>query len=106
MTLKNITLLLCKVILDPLAYYKHLGSPSIFWFWIKNKMFSLAIHGFFWNNLNRPESKTTSDLGIDGRKKIKEMWFEGVKWIHLALDRDQWQICVKVILNFWVHREL
>lgn len=44
--------------------------------------------------------------GIDERKKIQEMWFKGVNWIHLASDRDQWQIYVNVILNFWVHREL
>jgi len=39
----------------------------------------------------------SEDLGIDGRVilewiriDLREIWWEGVDWIHLAQDRDQW----------------
>ena len=33
---------------------------------------------------------------------IKEIQYEGVKWFHLAHDRDQWQAFVNMLLNLWV----
>jgi hypothetical protein len=32
---------------------------------------------------------------------LKEIALEGVEWIHLAQDRDQWQVLVKAAMNLW-----
>jgi hypothetical protein len=29
---------------------------------------------------------------------------EDTDWIHLARDRTQWRILLKMIMNFWFHR--
>jgi hypothetical protein len=33
---------------------------------------------------------------------LREIGWEGVGWIHLAQDRDQWQSLVNTIMNFRV----
>jgi len=33
---------------------------------------------------------------------LREIRWEGVDWIHLAHDRDQWKILVNAVMNFWV----
>jgi len=33
------------------------------------------------------------------RLDIREVWWEGVDWIHLAQDRDQWRALVKTVMN-------
>jgi len=33
---------------------------------------------------------------------IREMGWEGVDWIHLAQDRDQWQALVNMVRYLWV----
>jgi len=33
---------------------------------------------------------------------LREIWWEGVDWMHLAQDRDQWQALVKMVMNLWV----
>jgi hypothetical protein len=33
---------------------------------------------------------------------IREIGWEGVNWIHLAQDRDQWRALVNTVMNFWV----
>jgi hypothetical protein len=33
---------------------------------------------------------------------ITEIEFEGVDWIHLVQDRDQWQVLVNTIMNLLV----
>jgi hypothetical protein len=32
---------------------------------------------------------------------VKEIEWEGEKWIHLAQDRDQWRSLVKTVINFF-----
>jgi hypothetical protein len=44
----------------------------------------------------------SEDLGIDRkiiRMDLREIGWEGVDWIHLAQDRDQWQALVNMIMN-------
>jgi phosphoribosyl-ATP pyrophosphohydrolase len=45
------------------------------------------------------------DLDIDGKiiinQILKKIGCEGVEWIHLAQDRDQWQALVSTIMNLW-----
>jgi hypothetical protein len=33
---------------------------------------------------------------------LKEIGWEGVDWIHLAQDRDQWQAFVNIVMNLQV----
>jgi hypothetical protein len=33
---------------------------------------------------------------------LREIVWEGVDWIHLAQNGDQWQALVNTIINFWV----
>jgi hypothetical protein len=44
------------------------------------------------------------DLGIRWVSNIRmdrrEIWWEGVDWIHLAQDRDQWRALVNTVMNF------
>jgi hypothetical protein len=49
------------------------------------------------------------DEGIDGmmileyiRMNLTERGGEGVDWIHLTQDRDQWQALVKMVVNLQV----
>jgi hypothetical protein len=49
------------------------------------------------------------DLHIDGRIIIDwigldpwETGWEGVEWMHLAQDRDQWWVLVNMVMNLWV----
>jgi len=36
------------------------------------------------------------------RKDVKEVCWEGVDWIHLAKERDQWQAVVNTVMNLCV----
>jgi len=36
------------------------------------------------------------------RMNLWEIWWDGVDWIHLAGDRDQWQAVVSVVMNLQV----
>jgi hypothetical protein len=38
----------------------------------------------------------------DIRMDLREMGWEGVDWMHLAQDKDQWQALVNTIMNLWV----
>jgi hypothetical protein len=45
------------------------------------------------------------DLGVDGkdiRMDVREIGWEGVQWIHLDQDRDQWWDVVKTVMNYRV----
>jgi hypothetical protein len=36
------------------------------------------------------------------RMDLEEMGWEGVDWMHLAQDRDQWQAVVNMVMKLWV----
>jgi hypothetical protein len=36
------------------------------------------------------------------RMDLREIGWEGVKWIHLAQDRDWWQALVNTVTNLWI----
>jgi hypothetical protein len=48
----------------------------------------------------------SEDPGVDGKMILewilREMGWEGVEWIHLAQDRDQWQAVVNTVMNLRV----
>jgi len=33
---------------------------------------------------------------------LRETGYEGVDWVHLAQDRNQWQAPVDTVMNIWV----
>jgi hypothetical protein len=42
------------------------------------------------------------DLSVDGKiilEWIREIGWEGVDWMHLAQDKDQWRALVKTVMN-------
>jgi hypothetical protein len=43
-------------------------------------------------------------LGVkwEAKRDLRETEWEGVDWIHLAQDRDQWWAVVNMVMNFWV----
>jgi hypothetical protein len=36
------------------------------------------------------------------RMDFRDVGWEGVEWMHLAQDRDQWRALVKRVMNLWV----
>jgi hypothetical protein len=41
-------------------------------------------------------------MGINIRMDLREIGWEGVVWIYLAQDRDQWQAFVNTVMNLRV----
>jgi hypothetical protein len=33
---------------------------------------------------------------------LEEVGWEGVEWIRLAQDRDQWRVIVNTVMNLWI----
>jgi hypothetical protein len=47
--------------------------------------------------LGRPRCRWIDSI----RRNFREVGCEDVDWIHLAQDRDQWQILVNMVTNIW-----
>jgi len=51
----------------------------------------------------RPENMKERDhLEDDIRMDLRQIRWEGVDWMHLAEDRDQWQGLVNMVVNLQV----
>jgi hypothetical protein len=48
--------------------------------------------------LKRPRHRWEDTI----RMNLREIGWEGVNWMHLAQDRDQWQALVKTVMNLQV----
>jgi hypothetical protein len=48
--------------------------------------------------LGRPMRRWENNIRMD----LREIGWEGVDWIHLALDRDQWWAVVNMVMNLRV----
>jgi len=63
------------------------------------------VHRKFWSE-NLKGRDHAEDVGVDGeddiRMDFREIGWEGVNWMHLAQDRNQWQALVKAIMNLRV----
>jgi hypothetical protein len=46
--------------------------------------------------LGRPRHSWVDNIKID----LGEIEWDGVDWIHMAQDRDQWRALVNMVLNF------
>jgi hypothetical protein len=60
------------------------------------------MHTIFWlENLKGRDH--LEDLYVDNiRINLRETGWEGVDWMHLAQDRDQWWALVNAVMNLWV----
>jgi hypothetical protein len=61
------------------------------------------MHTVFWSeNLNGRDH--SEDLGVDGKiiLDIGEIGWEGVVWVHLPQDTDQWRAVVNTVINLLV----
>jgi hypothetical protein len=45
--------------------------------------------------LGRPRHRRDENIGMD----LSEMGLEGVDWIHMAQDTDQWRAVVNTVMN-------
>jgi hypothetical protein len=55
----------------------------------------------FWSG-NLKWKDHLEELGVDDiRMDLREIWWEGVDWIHLALDRDLWRELLNTEIKFW-----
>jgi hypothetical protein len=36
------------------------------------------------------------------RMDLRQIGWEGVDWIHLVQDREQWWALVNTVMNFWI----
>jgi hypothetical protein len=50
----------------------------------------------------RPLGRPGSSWEDNNRRYLREVGLEGVDWINLAQDRDQWWGVVKTVMNLWV----
>jgi hypothetical protein len=48
--------------------------------------------------LGRPRRRWVYSFKMD----LKEIGWDGVDWIDMAQDRDQWRVLVNTVLNLWV----
>jgi hypothetical protein len=49
-------------------------------------------------SLGRPRRRWVINIKID----IREVGWDGVDWIDLAEDRDEWKALVNTAMNIWV----
>jgi hypothetical protein len=49
--------------------------------------------------LGRPRSRWVDNIKMD----LREIGWDGVDWIDLVRDRDQWRALVNTVMNLWVH---
>jgi hypothetical protein len=48
--------------------------------------------------LGRPRRRLVDNIKMD----LREIGWDGMEWIDLSQDRDQWRALVNTVMNFWV----
>jgi hypothetical protein len=48
--------------------------------------------------LGKPRRRWVDNINMD----LREIGWDGMDWIDLAQDRDQWRALVKAVMNLWV----
>jgi hypothetical protein len=57
--------------------------------------------GYWWES--QKERDYWEDQWVDNIKMdVREIGWDGVDWINIAQDRDQWRTLVNIVLYFWV----
>jgi hypothetical protein len=49
-------------------------------------------------SVSKPATQNLDDIRMD----LREIGWEGVDWIHLAQDRDQWRALLNMVMDVWV----
>jgi hypothetical protein len=52
--------------------------------------------------LGRPRRRGVDNIKID----LREIGWDGMDWIDLVQDRDQWRALVNTVMNFGFHKML
>jgi hypothetical protein len=50
--------------------------------------------GYWWG---RPRCRWADNINMD----LREIGWDGIDWIELAQDRDQWRALVNTVMNLW-----
>jgi hypothetical protein len=48
--------------------------------------------------LGRPRRRLVDNITMD----LREIGWDGMEWIDLAQDRDQWRVLVNTVIKLWV----
>jgi hypothetical protein len=48
--------------------------------------------------LGRPRRRWVDNI----KRYLREIGWDGMDWIDLAQDRDQWRTLVNTVMNFWI----
>jgi hypothetical protein len=48
--------------------------------------------------LGRPRPRWVNNIKMD----LREIGWDGMDWIDLAHDRDQWRALVNMVMNIWI----
>jgi hypothetical protein len=52
--------------------------------------------------LGRPRRRRVDNIKMDLREREREKGWDGMDWINLAQDRDQWRTLVNTVMNLRV----
>jgi hypothetical protein len=59
--------------------------------------------GYWWEGQKERDHWEDQDVGVWTIKMdLREVGWDGVDWIDLAQDRDQWRALVNTVMNLWV----
>jgi hypothetical protein len=56
--------------------------------------------GYWWEN--RKERDHWEDQGVGGWVDLREIGWDGMDWVDVAQDRDQWRALVNTVMNLKV----
>jgi hypothetical protein len=82
----------------PRLELRHLGGPAS-----SQSLYRLSYPGSTGACSTKGKSRSHSgDLSVDGRMDLKETEWDGMDWIDLAQDTEQWRALVNTVMNIWV----
>jgi hypothetical protein len=54
----------------------------------------------------RPQGKPRHRLEDNIKMDLREIGWDGMEWVNLVEDRDQWRDLVNMVMNLWVARAI
>jgi hypothetical protein len=67
---------------------------------MKNAYNILVVKSEWKGPLGRPMRRWEENIRLD----LREIGWEGVDWMHLAQDKDQWRVLVNTVMNLRFHK--
>jgi len=66
----------------------------------KDEKYNILVGKPEWKRpLGSPRHRWIDNIRMD----LREMWWKGVDWMHLAQGGDPWHAIVNMVMNLWVH---